>query len=42
MEKFFVSLKFALNIYIIATFITLLVLGLVNLITKFTKKKDKV
>jgi len=37
--KFWLALKFALNIYIISTFITLLVLGVVNVIKKFTGKK---
>jgi hypothetical protein len=36
--KFWLALKFALNIYILATFITLLVLGVVNVIKKFTGK----
>jgi len=38
MSKFFIALKFALNIYLIAIFITLLVLGLVNIISKVTEK----
>lgn len=36
--KFWLALKFALNIYILATFITLLVLGIVNIIKKVTEK----
>jgi hypothetical protein len=40
MEKFLVSLKFALNIYIIATFITLLILGIINIIKKVTEKNN--
>ncbi len=39
MEKFMVALKFSFNIYIITAFITLLVLGMVNIIKKFTKQK---
>jgi len=39
--KFWLALKFALNIYIIATFITLLVLGVVNLIKKCTGGRKK-
>lgn len=38
--KFWLGLKFALNVYIIAAFITLLVLGVVNLIKKFTGSKS--
>ena len=40
MEKFWISLKFVLNIYIIATFITLLVLGIVNIIKKVTERDN--
>ncbi len=40
MEKFWVSLKFALNIYVISTFIVLLVLGMVNVLNKFLQKKE--
>jgi hypothetical protein len=39
-EKFWVSLKFALNIYVISTFIVLLVLGMVNVLNKFLQKKE--
>ena len=37
--EFCLALKFVLNIYIIATFITLLVLGVVNVIKKVTGKR---
>ena len=37
--KFWLGMKFVLNIYIIAAFITLLVLGVVNVIKKATGKK---
>ncbi len=39
--NFWLALKFALNIYVIATFITLLVLGVVNVIKKVTGKSSK-
>lgn len=39
MIKFWLALKFALNIYVVATFITLLVLGVVNGIKRFMQKK---
>ena len=38
MKNFLIALRFALNVYIIATFITLLVLGIVNTIKKVTRK----
>lgn len=38
MEKFIEALKFALNIYLIATFITICVLGVIKVIKKFTNK----
>ena len=40
MEKFFISLKFAFNIYIVASFITLLVLGMVKIISRLTRKNS--
>ncbi len=39
MSSFWIALKFAINLYILATFITLLVLGIVNIIKKFTGQK---
>jgi hypothetical protein len=39
MDLFFKSMRFVINIYIITTFITLLVLVMVNLITKITERK---
>ena len=38
--KFWLGLKFVINLYIIAAFITLLVLGVVNLIKKVTEKNS--
>ena len=38
MEKFKIALKFALNIYIITAFITLLVLFTVNIVKKITER----
>jgi hypothetical protein len=40
MEKVWVALKFALSIYVISTFIVLLVLGLVNILNKVLQKKE--
>lgn len=40
MTKFWLATKFALNIYVIATFITLIVLLLVNTIKKMTGKNS--
>jgi len=39
MSKFWLALKFAMNLYILTAFITLIVLGLVNIIKKFTGQK---
>jgi len=39
-ENFWVSLKFAVNIYVISAFIVLLVLGMVNVLNKFLQKKE--
>lgn len=39
MMNFWLATKFALNIYVIATFITLGVLCIVNIIKKLTGKK---
>jgi hypothetical protein len=39
--KFWLGLKFALNIYIIASFITLLVLAVVNVIKKVTGRRSE-
>ncbi len=39
MDKFWIATKFAFNIYIIATFITLVVLLTVNIIKKVTERK---
>lgn len=41
MSNFWLALKFALNIYVLATFITLVVLGLVVLIKKATGQKPE-
>jgi len=40
MELFWKSFKFAMNIYLIATFIVLIVLGIVNILNKFLAKKE--
>ncbi len=40
MQTFWSALIFSLNIYVIAAFITLIVLGLVNIITKSIGKKN--
>jgi hypothetical protein len=40
MDKFWSSLYFALNVYVISTFIVLVVLGLVNVLNRFLKKKE--
>jgi len=40
MDIFFKSLKFALNIYVLSTFIVLVVLGIVNLMNKCLQKKN--
>jgi hypothetical protein len=40
MDKFWAALKFAINIYIVATFITLMILGVVNIVKKITEKKS--
>jgi hypothetical protein len=40
MEKLWIATKFALNVYIISTFIVLVVLGLVNILNKFLQKKE--
>ena len=40
MDKFWSALKFAINIYIVATFITLMILGVVNIVKKITEKKS--
>jgi len=37
MSTFWLSFKFAMSIYVLATFITLLVLGLVKIIKKITE-----
>jgi len=39
-EKFWEALKFALNIYVISTFIVLVVLGMVNILNKLLQKKE--
>jgi len=39
-DTFWGSLKFALNVYVISTFIVLLVLGLVNILNKILQKKE--
>jgi hypothetical protein len=41
MEKFWTATKFALNIYVISTFIVLLVLGMINILNKLLQKKEK-
>jgi len=41
MEKFWIATKFALNIYIISTFIVLLVLGMINVLNRILQKKEK-
>ncbi len=41
MEKFIEALKFALNIYLIAAFITIGVLGVIKIIKRFTNKEKK-
>ena len=41
MDKFWVALKFAMNVYVISTFIVLVVLGLVNILNKVLQKKEK-
>ncbi len=40
MDKFWIATKFALNIYIISTFIVLIVLGLINVLNKVLHKKE--
>lgn len=40
MEKFWLATKFALNVWIISTFIVLLLLGLVNILNKLLQKKE--
>jgi hypothetical protein len=40
MEKFWIATRFALNIYIISTFIVILVLGMINLLNKILQKKE--
>ncbi len=40
MEKFWIATKFALNVYIISTFIVLIVLGLINVLNKVLHKKE--
>lgn len=40
MDKLWVALKFALNIYVISTFIVLVVLGMVNILNKLLQKKE--
>jgi hypothetical protein len=40
-EKFWVALKFAINVYVISTFIVLVVLGFVNLLNKVLQKKEE-
>lgn len=41
MEKFWVALKFAINVYVISTFIVLVVLGFVNILNKVLHKKEE-
>ena len=40
MEKIWVATKFALNVYIISTFIVLVVLGIINILNKVLHKKE--
>jgi len=40
MEKIWVAAKFALNVYIISTFIVLVVLGIINILNKILHKKE--
>jgi hypothetical protein len=40
MEKFWYATKFAMNVYVISTFIVLLVLGMINILNKFLQKKE--
>ena len=40
MEKIWVATKFALNVYIISTFIVLVVLGIINILNKILHKKE--
>ena len=40
MEIFWKATKFAFEVYIISTFIVLLVLGIVNILNKFLMKKE--
>ena len=37
--KFWIATKFAFNIYILTAFITLCVLGIINILKKCTEKK---
>jgi hypothetical protein len=41
MDKFWIATKFAFNVYIISTFIVLVVLGLINILNKVLHKKEK-
>jgi hypothetical protein len=41
MYKFWIATKFAFNVYIISTFIVLLVLGMINILNKILQKKEK-
>jgi hypothetical protein len=40
MDKFWIATRFALNVYIISTFIVLVVLGLINILNKVLHKKE--